>query len=164
MLGLSWFGGSSGAFTMVLGLAYLTYLLAISPSRRGRFVLGLGSAVTLIGAWLISPGAAVVGLLTVGLIWLVRAVLFDAGILPALWDGMLCMLSVVCAFGTAIATQRLWLAVWVFFLLQSLFVYIPKSQYGGCDGRGQTASGQGDSFARAHRAAEAALQTMAQRL
>ncbi len=168
MLGLQWLGGSRTVFIVVLGLAYLAYLLAISPSRRGRLVLGLGSVVILLGVSIVSPVSAVVGLLAVGLIWLVRSVLFYAGILPALWDGMLCTLSVVCALGTAVSTQSLWLTVWVFFLLQALFVYIPqrftRSPYSQSKGRDQAGSpSPSDTFARAHRAAEAALQAMAQR-
>ncbi len=168
MLGLQGFGGSSTVFIVVLGTGYLAYLLAVSPSRRGRFVLGLGSAAILIGACVVSPAAVVTGTLAVGLIWLVRSVLFYAGILPALWDGVLCALSVVCAFGTAVSTNSLWLTVWVFFLLQALFIYIPqrfaRSQHGPSGQRGQAeSSSQGDAFARAHRVAEAALQAMAQR-
>ena len=167
--GLQWLGGSSAMFIVVLGLAYLAYLLAISPSRRGRVVLGLGSAVILLGAWIVSPISVGVGALAVGLIWLVRSVLFYAGILPALWDGGLCTLSAVCALGTAVSTHRLWLAVWVFFLLQALFVYIPKQfargRYGPSSGRGQAESAsQSEAFTRAHRAAEEVLQAMAQRL
>jgi MFS family permease len=169
LLGLQWLGGGSAMFIVVLGLSYLAYLLAISPSRRGRFVLGLGSAVILLGAWIVSPVSVVVGALVVGLIWLVRSVLFYAGILPALWDGGLCALSAVCALGTAVSTHRLWLAVWVFFLLQALFVCIPqrfaRGQRGPGSDRGQAESAsQSEAFTRAHRAAEEALQAMAQRL
>ncbi len=167
MLGLQGFliRGGSTVFIAVLSLGYLVYLLAISPSRRGRFVLGLGSAAILIGACLVSPATAVTGLLAVALIWLVRSVLFYAGLLPALWDGALCTLSVICALGTGISTNSPWLTVWVFFLLQALFVYIPRrfgrSQH---DPYGQRVQTEPDAFARAHRAAEAALQAMAQRI
>ena len=169
MRGLQWLGGSSAVFIVVLALAYLAYLLASSPSRRGRLVLGLGSAVILLGACVVSPVSVVVGTFAVSLIWLVRSVLFYHGILPALWDGGLCTLSAVCALGTAVTTHRLWLTVWVFFLLQALFIYIPQRfarvSYGQGRGRRQAASRrQEDAFARAHRAAEAALQAMAQRL
>jgi len=163
LLGLQWLGGSSAMFIVVLGLAYLAYLLAISPSRRGRFVLGLASVVILLGACIASPVSVVVGALVIGLIWLVRSVLFYAGILPALWDGMLCTTSAVCALGTVVATHRLWLAVWVFFLLQALFVYIPQRFARGRAGQAEAAN-QGEGFARAHRAAEDALQAMAQRV
>jgi len=169
MRGLQWFGGGSAVFIVVLGLAYLAYLLASSPSRRGRLVLGLGSAVILLGAWIVSPVSVLVVALAIGLIWLVRSVLFYQGILPALWDGGLCTLSAVCALGTAVATHRLWLSLWVFFLLQALFVYIPqrftRSQYSQNSGRGQAESrSPSDTFAQAHRAAEDALQAMAQRV
>jgi hypothetical protein len=167
--GLQWLGGSSAVCIVVLALTYLAYLLASSPSRRGRFVLGLGSAVILLGTCIVSPVSVMVGALAVGLIWLVRSVLFYHGILAALWDGGLCTLSAVCALGTAVSTHRLWLAVWVFFLLQALFIYIPQRfvwvSYGPGRGRRQAASRRReDAFARAHRAAEEALQAMAQRL
>jgi hypothetical protein len=169
MRGLQWLGGSGAVFIVVLALTYLAYLLASSPSRRGRFVLGLGSAVILLGTGIANPVSVMVGALAVGLIWLVRSVLFYHGILPALWDGGLCTLSAVCALGTAVSTHRLWLAVWVFFLLQALFIYIPQRsarvQDGQGRGRRQSASRrQEDAFARAHRAASEALQAMAQRL
>ena len=166
--GLQWLGGGSAMFIALMGLAYLAYLLAVSPSRRGRFVLGLASAVILLGASIASPTTIVLGALVVGLIWLVRSVLFYAGILPALWDASLCALSAVCAVGAAVATHRLWLAVWTFFLLQALFVYIPKpltrGQHGPDNSREQAeAASQSEAFARAHRVAEEALQAMAQR-
>jgi len=169
LLGLQWLGGSRAMFMVVLGLAYVAYLLAISPSRRGRFVLGLGSAVILLGACLVNPVSVVIGALVIGLIWLVRSVLFYTGILPALWDGGLCTLSAVCAIGTGVSTHRLWLAVWVFFLLQALYVYIPQRFAQGPYGAGRSpepseSASQSDAFARAHRAAEEALQAMAQRL
>ena len=165
LLGLQWLGGGAAMFITVLGLAYLAYLLAVSPSRRGRFVLGLASAVILLGAGIASPSAVVLGALVLGLIWLVRSVLFYAGILPALWDAALCAVSAVCAVGVAMATHRLWLAVWVFFLLQALFVYIPKLFTRGQDGSRESAeaTSQSEAFTRAHRAAEEALQAMAQR-
>ncbi|ETW96287.1 MAG: hypothetical protein ETSY1_27230 [Candidatus Entotheonella factor] len=168
MLGLQWIGGGSAMLMAGLGLGYLAYLLAISPSRRGRLILGLGSAALLIGVCIVSPVSGMVGLLAVGLIWLMRSVLFYAGILPALWDGVLCILSVVCALGTVMATQSVWLTVWVFFLLQALFVYIPQrfapSPHGPARSRSQAESpSSSDAFARAHRAAEDALQAMAQR-
>ncbi len=169
MHGLQWFGGGGAVFIAVLSVAYLLYVLAISPSRLGRLVLGLGSVVILIGACMVSPQAIVVGLFAVGLIWLVRTVLFYAGILPTLWDGALCTLSVVCALCTVVSTHRLWLAVWVFFLLQALFVYIPqqfsRSRSGQSSRAEQAASSnQRDAFDRAHRAAEAALHIMTQRV
>ncbi len=167
ILGLQWLGGGSAMLIAGLGLGYLAYLLAISPSRRGRFVLGLGSAALLIGVCIVSPVSGIVGLVAVGLIWLVRSVLFC--ILPALWDGVLCTLSVICALGTVVSTQSLWLTAWVFFLLQALFVYIPKrftpSSHGPSSGWGQAEPpSSSDAFARAHRAAEEALQTIAQRV
>lgn len=167
LLGLPWLGGSRAMFMVVLGLVYVAYLLAISPSRRGRFVLGLGSAVMLLGAWIVNPVSVVIGALVIGLIWLVRSVLFYTGILPALCDGGLCTLSAVCALGTAVSTHRLWLAVWVFFLLQALYVYIPqrfaRGPYGACRRREPSEpTSQSEAFTRAHRAAEEALQVMAQ--
>ncbi len=160
MWGLQGIGGGGAAFIVVLGAAYLAYLLAISPSRRGRLVLGLVVAVTLVIAYIVSPGAAVVGVVTVGLMWLVRTVLFHADLVSALGDALLCTLSMVCAFGTAVSTHRLWLAVWVFFLFQALFVYLPQRLERSPS---RPSHGRSDAFARAHRAAEAALQTMAQR-
>ena len=139
-------------FIVVLALTYLAYLLASSPSRQGRFVLGMGSAVILLGTCIVSPVSVMVGAFAVGLIWLVRSVLFYHGILPVLWDGGLCTLSAVCALGTAVSTHRLWLAIWVFFLLQALFIYIPhrfaRVPYGQGRGRRQAASRrQEDAFA-----------------
>lgn len=163
--GLQWLGGSGmTGLIAALGLGYIAYLLAVSPSRRGRVVLGVGSAVILLGLYLTSPIVAMAIVLTVGTIWLVRSVLYHSGILPVIWDGALCTVSVICALGTALSTHSLWLTVWVFFLLQALFVCMPqrfsRSQHRRS---GRLPSGQDDAFARAHRAAEDALQVMAQR-
>lgn len=165
-LGLQWLGGS-GVVGLIaaLGLGYIAYLLASSPSRRGRVILGVGSAVTLLGACIVSPSPMAIGLLAMGTVWLVRSVLYYSGILPALWDAALCAVSVICALGTALSTHSLWLTVWVFFLLQALFVCIPqgftRSQH---DRASRAPSGVDDAFARAHRSAEEALQAMAQRV
>ncbi len=165
-LGLQWLGiGVAAGLIATLGLGYIAFLLAVSPSRRGRVILGIGSAMILLSTFVLSPTPVVVGLLTVGTIWLVRSVLYYSGLLPALGDGVLCGVSVVCALGTALSTQNLWLTVWVFFLLQALFVYMPQRFARSSHDQSRRASSSADdAFARAHRSAEHALQAMAQRV
>ncbi len=164
-LGLQWLGGVGlTGLIAALGLGYIAYLLAASPSRRGRVILGVGSVIILLGTCIVNPTAGVASLLAVGMIWLVRSVLYHSGLFLALWDGALCAVSIICALGTALSTHSLWLTVWVFFLLQALFVCLPQQFATPRHGRsGRSPLGQDDAFARAHRAAEDALQAMAQR-
>lgn len=122
-------GFRSVAYLVIPGLAfaYLLYLLRTSEERIGRItVLTLWSALA-ITTWWFSPPLAIYLLVHVGAIWLVRSLYFYSGVFPSLLDLGLSVTS-ISAFGWAIErTGSIFLGIWCFFLVQALFVVIPKS-------------------------------------
>ncbi len=107
------------------------------------------------------------GLLAVGLIWLVRSLLHYASPVAALLDGLLSVLSVGCAAQVWLLTGNVFLTVWSFFLPQALCTFMPRRLQGvgaGQASRRQAAKPQrqADNFARAHHAAERAIRGLAQ--
>jgi hypothetical protein len=144
------------AVVAIVAFAYVLYLIGKSGERVGR--------VTTVVCWLvIALGAAVAGLplgayvlVHVGLIWLVRALYYYSGVLPALADFGLGLLGVVFAVWAAQRTGSTWLAFWCFFLAQSFHVLIPNS----LATRGSRAPDVDDAFNRAHRTAEEAIRRL----
>jgi hypothetical protein len=139
------------------GLAYTVHVVASSGERVGR--------LTVLACWLaIAGGAWVVGLplagyvlLHVGLVWLVRSLYRYSGLLPALADFGLSLLGAAFAVWAAQRSGSAWLALWCFFLVQAFHALIPpaltrRSERGGVQ--------PDDRFARAHRAAEAAVRRL----
>jgi hypothetical protein len=148
-------GASLRAGIALLGFAYVLYLVGKSGERVGR-ITTIAVWIALAGtAWLM--GLPIVGyvLVHVGLVWLVRSLYYYSGVLPALADLGLALLGAAFATWAAQRSGSAWLALWCFFLVQSLHVLIPPSFLGSPS----TANGD-DGFARAHRAAEAAVRRL----
>ncbi len=145
----------------LLGLFYLLYLLQRSGLKAGRVL-----AVTL---WLlVSPVTALVGigltgdlLIHLALLWLVRSGLFHNRFYTALLDLGLLALGLGAALWGGSVTGSLAVGLWSFFLVQALFVFIPQA--GSGHPRPTTPpAGESERFDRAYRAAQEALQRMAQ--
>jgi hypothetical protein len=148
-------GLATRAVVSLLGFGYVLYLVGKSGERVGRIttiVLWVAAASV---TWL--AGLPIVGyvLVHVGLVWLVRALYYYSGVLPALADLALALLGAAFAAWAAQRSGSAWLALWCFFLVQSLYVLIPTS----LGGNASTTTGD-DAFARAHRAAEAAVRRL----
>ena len=137
----------------LVSLAYLLYLLRRSPERAGR-------AVTM-AAWTVSAGLLWLAALSLSLylfahlllLWLARSLYFHQGPLAALADLGLTGLAGTAAVGAWLQSGSLFLAAWCLFLVQALFVLIPR-------GRGSEPSPEPDRFERAHRSAESALRKL----
>jgi hypothetical protein len=137
------------------GFAYVLYLVARSGERVGR--------VTTVACWLAGSALAWFAglpfmsfvLVHVGLMWLVRSLYYYSGLLPALIDFGLCLLGTAFAAWSAQRTGSFGLALWCFFLAQAFHVLIPASVR---PGRGEPLPD--DAFARAYRAAEAAVRRL----
>jgi len=150
--------GSSGSLRLAVAavaLAYVVYLLARSRERTGRIsVLATWSGAAVL-AWWFAPSLVVYISIHVVLIWLVRALYFHAGPLSALLDLGLNGLALAVAVWSVMHTHSIFLALWCFFLVQSLFVLIPPHwRRSARDGAENTV----DRFEHAHRAALSALQ------
>jgi hypothetical protein len=148
-------GAAGRAVIALLGFAYVLYLVGKSGERIGRvttIVLWVAAASV---TWL--AGLPIVGyvLVHVGLVWLVRSLYYYSGVLPALADLGLALLGAAFAAWAAQRSGSAWLALWCFFLVQSFHVLLPASL--GADASAATGD---DAFARAHRAAEAAVRRL----
>jgi hypothetical protein len=151
----------------MLAGGYMAYLLANSPSPVGRATLGAIGFTGLAGACVWGASTVVVGLLAVGLIWLVRTLLHYSSVVSALVDGLLCTMSLGGALAALLLTGNVVLTVWCFFLPQALFVFSPRRLKRSPTGQASVSTGakeqsRPDTFARAHRAAQAAIHCLAQ--
>lgn len=157
---LSPWAGSATALRAVialLGLAYVAYTMARSGERVGRITaLGCWAAVAA-ATWVLAPPLVGYVLVHLGLVWLVRSLYHYAGVVPALADLALAVLGAAFAAWAAQRSGSAWLALWCFFLVQAFHALIPPT----LAARGAPAPGDtDDAFARAHRAAEAAVRRL----
>ena len=97
------------------------------------------------------------GAFSVALIWLVRSLYCYSGVLPALADLGLGLLGAAFAVWAAQRSGGAWLAFWCFFLVQAFHVLIPPAVGAGTDDGSAAAD---DAFARAQRAADAAVRRL----
>jgi hypothetical protein len=154
-----WFGhgGAARIAIALLGLSYTLYVIGRSGERVGRIAtivcwLGIAAAVSIAGL----PLTAYV-LVHLCLVWLVRSLYCYSGLLPALADLALTALGAAFAVWAALRSESAWLALWCFFLAQAFHVLIPASLQPSARSAGNSAD---DAFARAQRAAEAAVRRM----
>ena len=98
-------------------------------------------------------------LIHVGAIWLVRSLYFYSGVVPALMDLGISALSVSAMAWAISRSGSVFLATWCFFLVQALFVAIPK-RIGRRPGTGQDGHDSEARFQHAYRAAEAAVRRL----
>jgi hypothetical protein len=139
-----------------LSLAYILYLLGRSGERVGRMTTVACWIALACVAWLIGLPITGYALVHVGLVWLVRSLYYYSGLLPALLDIGLGLLGAAFAAWAAQRSGSPWLAIWCFFLVQSLHVLIPSS----LRDNGNTNHVADEVFARAHRTAEAAARRL----
>lgn len=167
-LGLTVLGWRTANQVLVAILAgiYIAYIIAQCTSRVGGVTLGVLSLAALSGVCFWGAPTSLVLLLAVGLIWFVRALLNYSSLISALLDGLLCALSLGGAVGTLILSGHHILAVWFFFLVQALWVFIPRRLKRATAWDASVVTGikedGSDTFSRAHRAAEAAIRALAQ--
>lgn len=154
----------SGSFTVRLlisgfTLFYILYLLSRTDEKIGRFSTVVIWAVLSTAAWLIWPSITLFIVLNLGMVWLVRSLYFYSSLLSSLADLLLNFLSLATAIWAFSYSGSLFLTIWCFFLIQALFVFIPKSI-----ARKQTikqkAPSDGRDFQQAYREAEAAVRKL----
>jgi hypothetical protein len=144
-------GASDAARLLLLG-AGSAYLLAtmLDNGGPGRLVFAAGWIGVAMVLLLMNPPLLFWLLAALAAIWLQRCLLRHRGPLAAAIDAALCATSAMAAIWTLQYSRNLWLALWVFFLLQALHMFLP--------GAAAVASGAtGQRFDAARRAAEAAL-------
>ncbi|MDH5784705.1 MAG: hypothetical protein OEZ16_03750 [Chromatiales bacterium] len=151
--------GSYSALQLViatLSLCYILYLLRSSEVRLGRVVtISMWLLVTLLTLWL-SPHLLLTVTIHSLMIWLVRALYLHNSLLTALADLGLAVLAVSAALWATLQTGSLAMALWCYFLIQALFVFIPSTLTPP-----RTApTVENDHFEQARRAAQAALRKL----
>lgn len=146
----------------VLAAGYLLYFFRSSRRHSGRVVTwSLWTALAVV-TWWAAPPLPFYLLIHVGAIWLVRSLYAYSGVIPALMDLGLCALSAI-AFGWVfMRTGGVFLATWSLFLVQALWVAIPRQIKGGTETRNAKHAPAGDNerFAHAHRQADEALRQL----
>lgn len=145
-----------------LGLAYLVYLLRRSPERIGRVTAAASWVLVAGGLWFTHPPLLLYVCAHLGVLWLIRSLYFYSSALSALADLGLNGLALAAAVTALTRTGSVGLAIWCFFLVQALFVVIPKSLRRG-PGTARSAQAQDDRFQQAYRAAESAVRHLSSR-
>lgn len=145
------------AVIAVMAYAYILYLLAQSGRTTGRVTLAVLSLLALLASLVLEARWTTVVLVAVALIWSIRACTYSRSLVVGLLHGGLCLLGLGAALWTYTHSGSLVLAVWSFFLLQALFVYVPPRLAQQPAATGGIAGQEVDSFVQAHQAAQTAL-------
>ena len=158
------FVGYGTLFNLTLlaaSLAYLLYLLRRSPARVGRVVFIVTWAGASLAAFMLDLPLFEQVLLQAGFIWLLRALYFHGSLFTAALDFGLVSAGLAAGAWAMINTGSLAAALWSFFLLQSLFCWIPGLARKQDDGTTRPAGGK-SGFQSAHRVAVDAVRKLTQ--
>jgi amino acid transporter len=142
-----------------ISLVYILYLLARSKERVGRITTVAIFLIVTIVSWLFVPSTLMYILIQLGMVWLLRSLYFYSSVLSSLVDLALTGLSLAIAIWVWLTTNSLFLGFWSFFLVQALFVFIPR-KLARSHGRHTARTHNDDPFERAHRAAEMVLRNL----
>lgn len=149
------FPASARLLVPALALAYLLFLFSRNHEHSGQLVtLAAWLFLALLAGWL-APPLPLYLVIHAGALWLVRSLHFHSGLLPALLDMALVACGVIALSAALSRTGSVLLGCWCFFLVQALFVAIPRTP-----GANAATAPPDDGFQRAHLAAQAALSRM----
>jgi len=141
------------------GLAYVVYLLGRSPERVGRITAAAAWLLVAGVLWFTQPPLLLYICVHLGTLWLIRSLYFYSSALSALADLGLNGLALAAAIWAVTRTGSVFLGIWCFFLVQALFVAIPKriNRKPGAVPAGHESA---DRFQHAYRAAETAVRKL----
>lgn len=141
-----------------IGLAYAVYLLGRSPERVGRVTAVAAWLLVALVLWFTHPPLLLYVCAHLGTLWLIRSLYFYSSALSAFADLGLNALALSSAVWAVTRTGSVFLGIWCFFLVQALFVVIPK---GVNRKRGAARPGhEEDRFQHAYRIAESAVRNL----
>jgi hypothetical protein len=109
-----------------IGLAYVVYLLYRSPERVGRITVVAAWVLVAGVLWFTQPSLLLYLFVHLVAIWLIRSLYFYSSALSAVADLGLNGLGLAAAVWAITRTGSVFLGIWCFFLVQALFVLIPK--------------------------------------
>ena len=142
-----------------IGLAYVVYLLNRSPERVGRVTAAAAWLLVAGVLWFTQPPLLLYVCVHLGAIWLIRSLYFYSSALSAFADLGLNGLGLAAAIWAITRTGSVFLGIWCFFLVQALFVVIPKS-INRKPGAGPAGHERADRFQHAYHVAEAAVRKL----
>jgi len=142
-----------------ISIAYILYLLSRSNERIGRIIVMTVLLISIITLWFVWPAITFFILGHMTIIWLVRSLYFYSSLVSSLTDLALTFSSLLIAFAVASHTDSLFLTLWCFFLIQALFVLIPKS-IPKPNSSSSISLNNEDEFQHSFRAAQAAVQQL----
>jgi hypothetical protein len=146
-----------------LGFLYVVWLVRGCRKRSGRLSAIAFWVLIPVCCWLFALSLPIYLLVHVSAIWLIRSLLLYSGALPALLDLGLTGLSAIAASWSIWRTGSVFLATWIFFLIQALFVAIPSRIPGRRRRPNRDIDLADSAFERARRRAEAALTQLVSR-
>ncbi|NOQ94317.1 MAG: hypothetical protein GQ547_06745 [Methylophaga sp.] len=141
-----------------ISFAYLLYLLTRSNERVGRVSVVTIWFISMTTLWFSWPPITLFILGHLLSIWLVRSLYFYSSLISSFADLALNSISVVIAFVVASHTNSVFLTLWCFFLIQALFVMIPRSIQKSTSNTSTPFNN--DDFQHSYRAAEAAVRQL----
>lgn len=153
---------NSNIFRMLvagLSFSYIIYLFLRSHERIGKVtVISIWLAVTLISLIFV-PSLLFYIVIQLFMIWMIRSLYFYNSIFSALTDLALTGMSLIVAIWALSVSGSVFLSFWCFFIMQALFVFIPKN-FIGKDKYEVVYPIIDDKFEHAYHAAEVAVSNL----
>lgn len=150
---------SSSLIIMGLSLSYLIFLLRHNDIRQGRVLVFSVWGLLGLSCWLLGLGLVEQVLINISLIWIVRSLYFHSSVTAALLDLILIVMAAGAGVWAALQTSSPIVAVWSFFLCQSLFGAIPEIS-DPRKTRNPPLDTTNDHFQTAHRVAQDAVRKL----
>jgi len=142
-----------------LGLVYLLYLLARADDHTGRVSAVVAWCLITAATWILAPDLALP--VQLGLLWLIRSLYHQRGLIGAGLDLGLWLLGIGGALWAIEGSGSIALAVWTLLLIQALFPLIPAwTRRADPDPLDDISGTAHDRFERALRDAEASLRQL----
>lgn len=149
---------SSKLVIFLVSLLYLVRLVSCSQLRAGKLILNLGCLALLIGGGLLIEQPGNLLMMATVMIWMVRFLLYYSSIFTAFADLVLCLMSLAGFALSLNSSHSVAVALWSFFLIQSLHALIPERFCGSrCAAEEKRSEHR---FDRAYQSAEEAVRQM----
>ena len=146
---------------IVASAGYLVYLLKRSDQKLGRITAAACWLIITLASWLLAPSLLSLAAIHLLMIWLVRSLYFYSSLLSALADLGLSALALLVACWAWVSSGNLFLLFWSYFLVQGLFVAIPRVfSIAAGPAKQQQRMASAGAFETAHSAAEQALRKL----
>jgi len=162
---MPWFVGRRLSILLImslLSLCYQLYLLRRAQGRTGSVSLILLWCIASFIAVALEAGIPLYLFIQLGFVWLTRSSYFRSNILGALADLGLHALAFSTGVWAYVRTESLFLTLWSFFLVESLFPLLPGTTR-QVSNTVPDENATNPRFEQAHRTAMAALQRLSTR-